>query len=86
MAANLLTDEQLMRGAQLTPEYRPLVDFRAGFSGRQGGGGWRYGFADATRRADNATLFQEMVWQPHPNGQLADGTWQPSPVSHSSKP
>lgn len=32
VAANLMTDEMLMRSAQLTPEYRPLVDFHAQYS------------------------------------------------------
>ena len=32
MAANLLTDDVLMRSYQLTPEYRPLVDLYADVS------------------------------------------------------
>jgi hypothetical protein len=45
VAANLMTDEMLMRSAQLTPEYRPLVDFHAQYSTVQNQKGWRYGCA-----------------------------------------
>jgi hypothetical protein len=34
-AANLMTDDLLMRTAQLTPEYRPLVDFHTEYSPTQ---------------------------------------------------
>ena len=34
-AANLMTDDLLMRTAQLTPEYRPLVDFHNEYSPTQ---------------------------------------------------
>ena len=43
VAANLMTDEMLMRSAQLTPEYRPLVDFHSQYSTVQNQKGWRYG-------------------------------------------
>ena len=45
VAANLMTDEMLMRSAQLTPEYRPLVDFHSQYSTVQNQKGWRYGCA-----------------------------------------
>ena len=38
-----MTDEMLMRSAQLTPEYRPLVDFHTQYSTVQNQKGWRYG-------------------------------------------
>ncbi len=34
-AANLMTDDLLMRTAQLTPEYRPLVDFHTEYGSTQ---------------------------------------------------
>ena len=40
-----MTDEMLMRSAQLTPEYRPLVDFHSQYSTVQNQKGWRYGCA-----------------------------------------
>ena len=40
-----MTDEMLMRAAQLTPEYRPLVDFHSQYSTVQNQKGWRYGCA-----------------------------------------
>jgi hypothetical protein len=49
VAANLMTDEMLMRTAQLTPEYRPLVDFHSQYSTTQATKGWRYGYTDASR-------------------------------------
>ncbi len=49
VAANLMTDEMLMRTAQLTPEYRPLVDFHSQYSTTQSQKGWRYGYTDAAR-------------------------------------
>ena len=76
VAANLMTDEMLMRSAQLTPEYRPLVDFHVQYSTTQSQKGWRYGFTDASRPMERNTTFHEMVWHPHKNGHLADGRWQ----------
>jgi hypothetical protein len=75
-----MTGDELMRAAQLTPEYRPLVDFKSDYGSRQGARGWRYGFTDAARRPDNGTLFQEFIWVGHPNGQIPDGAWRPSAV------
>lgn len=46
-----MTDEMLMRTAQLTPEYRPLVDFHSQYSTTQSQKGWRYGYTDASRSA-----------------------------------
>lgn len=40
-AANLMTDDLLMRTAQLTPEYRPLVDFHNEYSPTQACQGFR---------------------------------------------
>lgn len=76
VAANLMTDEMLMRSAQLTPEYRPLVDFHVQYSTVQSQKGWRYGYTDASRPMERNTTFHEMVWHPHKNGHIADGRWQ----------
>ena len=54
VAANLMTDEMLMRSAQLTPEYRPLVDFHSQYSSVQAQKGWRYGCARCARSARSA--------------------------------
>ena len=83
VAANLMTDEMLMRSAQLTPEYRPLVDFHVQYSTVQSQKGWRYGFTDAARPMERNTTFHEMVWHPHRNGHLADGRWQATEVGVS---
>ena len=80
VAANLMTDEMLMRSAQLTPEYRPLVDFHVQYSTVQSQKGWRYGYTDASRPMERNTTFHEMVWHPHKNGHLADGRWQATEV------
>ncbi|CAL8463815.1 g3349 [Coccomyxa elongata] len=76
VAANLMTDEMLMRTAQLTPEYRPLVDFHSQYSTTQSQKGWRYGYTDASRPMETNTTFHEMVWHAHKNGHIADGRWQ----------
>jgi len=81
VAANLMTDEMLMRSAQLTPEYRPLVDFHVQYSTVQSQKGWRYGYTDATRPMETNTTFHEMVWHPHKNGHIADGQWQATEVA-----
>jgi hypothetical protein len=75
-----MTDEMLMRTAQLTPEYRPLVDFHSQYSTVQSQKGWRYGYTDASRPMERNTTFHEMVWHPHKNGHLADGRWQATEV------
>ena len=75
-----MTDEMLMRSAQLTPEYRPLVDFHVQYSTVQSQKGWRYGYTDAARPMERNTTFHEMVWHPHRNGHLADGRWQATEV------
>lgn len=80
VAANLMTDEMLMRSAQLTPEYRPLVDFHVQYSTVQSQKGWRYGYTDAERPMEMNTTFHEMVWHPHKNGHIADGRWQATEV------
>ena len=43
VAANLLTDDVLMRSYQLTPEYRPLVDLHSDLAPTQGNKGWFFG-------------------------------------------
>ncbi len=75
-----MTDEMLMRSAQLTPEYRPLVDFHVQYSTVQSQKGWRYGYTDAERPMEMNTTFYEMVWHPHKNGHIADGRWQATEV------
>ena len=75
-----MTDEMLMRSAQLTPEYRPLVDFHVQYSTVQSQKGWRYGYTDAARPMERNTTFHEMVWHANKNGHLADGRWQATEV------
>ena len=70
-----------MRSAQLTPLYRPLVDFHNDYSDKQGVKGWNYGFTDASERVSNTTLFHPLMFVPdRKSNQLPDGKWQPSLV------
>ena len=78
MAANLLTDDVLMRSYQLTPEYRPLVDLHADLSPVQGNKGWRYGYTDAL--VSTTADFRPFEYQAAPNGLVQDGRWQVTEV------
>lgn len=73
MAANLLTDDVLMRSYQLTPEYRPLVDLHADLAPTQGNKGWYFGYSDAL--VGSTASFQPFKYEAHGNGQLQDGRW-----------
>ena len=69
-----MTDDTLMRSAQLTPEYRPLASFQSAYSATQGLKGWQYGYRD-TEQPANSTQFLELAYFPDDSGQLADGKW-----------
>lgn len=73
VAANLLTDDYLMRSYQLTPEYRPLVDYHADLSPVQGNKGWRFGYSDAL--VDSTADFRPFKYKSHSSGQIPDGRW-----------
>jgi hypothetical protein len=81
VAANLLTDDYLMRSYQLTPEYRPLVDYHADLAPIQGNKGWRFGYSDAL--LDTTADFQQLQYFAHASGQLPDGRWTVSEVGNS---
>ena len=78
VAANLLTDDYLMRSYQLTPEYRPLVDYIADLAPVQGNKGWRFGYSDAL--VDTTKDFRPLQYFAHASGQLPDGRWSVSEV------
>ena len=73
MAANLLTDDVLMRSYQLTPEYRPLVDLHSDLAPTQGNKGWFFGYSDAL--LGSTATFRAFKYEAHGNGQLQDGRW-----------
>lgn len=73
MAANLLTDDVLMRSYQLTPEYRPLVDLHTDLAPTQGNKGWFFGYSDAL--VGSTASFRPFKYEAHGNGQLQDGRW-----------
>ena len=78
VAANLLTDDVLMRSYQLTPEYRPLVDLYSDVSPVQGTKGWRYGYSDAL--VSTTAGFRPFEYRAAANGLVQDGRWQVSEV------
>lgn len=73
VAANLLTDDALMRSYQLTPEYRPLVDLHTDLAPTQGNKGWFFGYSDAL--VGSTASFRPFKYEAHGNGQLQDGRW-----------
>ena len=73
VAANLLTDDVLMRSYQLTPEYRPLVDLHSDLAPTQGNKGWFFGYSDAL--LGSTATFRAFKYEAHGNGQLQDGRW-----------
>ena len=73
VAANLLTDDVLMRSYQLTPEYRPLVDLSTDLAPTQGNKGWYFGYSDAL--VGSTASFRPFKYEAHGNGQLQDGRW-----------
>ena len=73
VAANLLTDDVLMRSYQLTPEYRPLVDLHSELAPTQGNKGWFFGYSDAL--LGSTATFRPFKYEAHGNGQLQDGRW-----------
>lgn len=81
VAANLLTDDVLMRSYQLTPEYRPLVDLHSNLAPTQGNKGWFFGYSDAL--LGNTATFRAFKYEAHGNGQLQDGRWMIREVSLS---
>ncbi len=82
VAANLLTDDYLMRSYQLTPEYRPLVDYIADLAPVQGNKGWRFGYSDAL--VDTTKDFRPLQYYAHASGMLPDGRWTVSEVCRRS--
>ena len=74
MAANLLTDDVLMRSYQLTPEYRPLVDLHSDLAPTQGNKGWMYGYSDAL--IGSTAGFRPFSYTPSASGLLQDGRWR----------
>ena len=73
VAANLITDDVLMRSYQLTPEYRPLVDLHGDLAPTQGNKGWFFGYSDAL--VGSTASFKPFKYEAHGNGQLQDGRW-----------
>ena len=71
-----------MRSYQLTPEYRPLVDYHADLAPVQGNKGWRFGYSDAL--LDTTADFRQLQYFAHASGQLPDGRWTVSEVGQLS--
>ena len=87
VAANLLTDDVLMRSYQLTPEYRPLVDLYADLAPVQGNKGWLFGYSDAL--VGSTAGFLPFEFQAPESGLLQDGRWRVNEVragSHLAPP
>jgi hypothetical protein len=83
VAANLLTDDVLMRSYQLTPEYRPLVDLHADLAPVQGNKGWMFGYSDAL--VGSTAGFLPFEYQAPASSLLQDGRWRVNEVcSHAT--
>ena len=84
VAANLLTDDVLMRSYQLTPEYRPLVDLHADLAATQGNKGWMFGYSDAS--VGSTAGFKRFTYTPSASGLLQDGRWRVNEVRAACDP